>query len=223
MQLAIITLTMVNQRIVLASDSFVVTYYVASAIVDYGQGTPILPLNFECDKIHNSLGDCSTRELNVSQCTHVAGVDCRGLVVLHMLERYEYNVCFAAPCITSGLTNCSQCMSGCYNSNLLLGFDCSCNSNCFSYGTCCSDIFVEDICFGKENTILKERNITKYPPAKECKHGAVRLVGGLTNSTGRLEFCAHGMWGRVCNALKYWGSDNARVVCRQLGFSEEGE
>ena len=58
---------------------------------------------------------------------------------------------------------------------------------------------------------------------KECEHGEVRLVGGVANSTGRLEFCAHGMWGRVCNALQYWGPDNARVVCQQLGFSEEGE
>ena len=47
---------------------------------------------------------------------------------------------------------------------------------------------------------------------KECDHGAVNLVGGVTNSTGRLEFCAHGKWGRVCNFLGYWDHDNARVV-----------
>ena len=57
----------------------------------------------------------------------------------------------------------------------------------------------------------------------DCNHGEVRLLGGAANSTGRLEFCAHGMWGRVCNALQYWGPDNARVVCRQLGFSGESE
>ena len=45
----------------------------------------------------------------------------------------------------------------------------------------------------------------------------VLLVGSLT-----LEFCAHGVWGRVCNKLDYWGPNNARVVCRQLGFSEQG-
>ena len=60
-------------------------------------------------------------------------------------------------------------------------------------------------------------------PDIECEHGAVQLVGGLTDSTGRLEFCAHGMWGRVCNALGFWGSSNAKVVCHQLGFSREGE
>ena len=58
---------------------------------------------------------------------------------------------------------------------------------------------------------------------EECEHGAVRLVGGLTDSTGRLELCALGVWGKVCNAFGYWGPDTARVVCRQLGFSEDGE
>ena len=57
---------------------------------------------------------------------------------------------------------------------------------------------------------------------EECETGEVRLVGGVTNSTGRLEVCGNGVWGRVCNRFQYWGPDNARVVCRQLGFSEEG-
>ena len=51
-------------------------------------------------------------------------------------------------------------------------------------------------------------------------------MGGVANSTGRLEFCAHGVWGRVCNALGDWSLDNAslaRVVCRALGFSQYGE
>ena len=56
----------------------------------------------------------------------------------------------------------------------------------------------------------------------ECEEGEVRLVGGVTNSSGRLEVCANGMWGRVCNYFGYWGPDNARVVCRQLCFTEEG-
>ena len=35
--------------------------------------------------------------------------------------------------------------------------------------------------------------------------------------------CANGLWGRVCNRLQYWGPDNARVVCRQLGFPTDGK
>ena len=48
-------------------------------------------------------------------------------------------------------------------------------------------------------------------------------MGGVTNSSGRLEVCANGKWGRVCNAFRYWGPDNARVVCHQLRFSEQGK
>ena len=58
---------------------------------------------------------------------------------------------------------------------------------------------------------------------EECETGEIRLVGGVTNSVGRLEVCANGIWGRVCNRLQYWGPDNARVVCHQLGFSEDGK
>ena len=64
------------------------------------------------------------------------------------------------------------------------------------------------------------------PTVPECETGEIRLVGaGITNSTGRLEFCANGMWGRVCTYFGYWDPDNinAKVVCRQLGFSEDGE
>ena len=69
---------------------------------------------------------------------------------------------------------------------------------------------------------LKSKTLQVDSP-QECEHGAVRLVGGVTDSTGRLEFCARGMWGRVCNYHDYWGPDNTRVVCRQLGFSDNGK
>ena len=58
---------------------------------------------------------------------------------------------------------------------------------------------------------------------KECETGDIQLVGGVTNSTGRLEVCGNGIWGRVCNRFQYWGTENARVACRQLGFSEYGK
>ena len=48
-------------------------------------------------------------------------------------------------------------------------------------------------------------------------------MGGVTNSSGRLEVCGNGVWGNVCNYLEYWGPDNAAVVCHQLGFSEVGK
>ena len=57
----------------------------------------------------------------------------------------------------------------------------------------------------------------------ECETGEIRLVGGEFNSTGRLEVCVNNIWGNVCDGYRYWGPENARVVCRQLGFSEDGK
>lgn len=46
--------------------------------------------------------------------------------------------------------------------------------------------------------------------------GEVRLVGGSSQLRGRVEVCIGGAWGTVTD--NNWGVEEAKVVCRQLGF-----
>ena len=54
-----------------------------------------------------------------------------------------------------------------------------------------------------------------------CADGDIRLRGGPNNSSGRVEVCKNKEWGTVNAYL--WSSADARVVCRQLGFSTHSE
>ena len=44
----------------------------------------------------------------------------------------------------------------------------------------------------------------------------VRLAGGISPNSGRVEVRYHGVWGTVCNAG--WDKQDAEVVCRMLGY-----
>ena len=48
----------------------------------------------------------------------------------------------------------------------------------------------------------------------------IRLVGGAKSSSfhsGRVEVFSHRQWGTICD--NSWSSNEARVVCRQLGYT----
>ena len=54
----------------------------------------------------------------------------------------------------------------------------------------------------------------------ECQNGAIRLQGGTNSLEGRVEVCNENRWGSVCDDA--WGTIDAQVACRQLGFDTTG-
>lgn len=54
-----------------------------------------------------------------------------------------------------------------------------------------------------------------------CQNGALRIQGGATPLTGRLEVCYNEDWGSVCE--NNWDDMDASVACGQLGFAPVGK
>lgn len=58
-------------------------------------------------------------------------------------------------------------------------------------------------------------NCTNTPAV--CTRGMVHLEGGATAAQGTVAVCFRNRWGAVCDT--YWTAAEAKVVCRQLGYT----
>lgn len=54
-----------------------------------------------------------------------------------------------------------------------------------------------------------------------CDSGDVRLEGGSVPNEGKVGVCIGEEWGTVCD--DDFGSEDAGIVCKQLGFSKIGK
>jgi deleted-in-malignant-brain-tumors protein 1 len=114
-----------------------------------------------------------------------------------------------------------------------LGYDFSDESTNLSIPTAPSKpLYYHSVKCSRRDLSLEECGFTKYTDLtktyphtvvkcqeSQCKDGDLKLVGGATESEGRLEVCFGKRWGTIDG--HGWTHTDTQVACRQLGHSTE--
>ncbi len=73
------------------------------------------------------------------------------------------------------------------------------------------------LCYARYVIIFSDKTATLF---NNCTDGEIRLIGGANATFGAVQVCMNNAWGSVCNDR--FGTNDATVVCRQLGFPVTG-
>ena len=104
--------------------------------------------------------------------------------------------------------------------NSPLASECACVCACVSVSVCACVRVCVCVCVCVFVCMLvcshNDRNGYAHFHQSDCAHGDLRLVGGESESEGRVEVCYKGGWYSVCGT----DEQEASVMCKQLGHTE---